>query len=441
MPQDLTSFQKDLVTPGSGTNSELYRAIAPLIDFDRLPEPKNNFDQERLEKLKNDLRQGTLGLEYLTGLKQNKVETFFDSHPVQATVSNILGNGGRAGVGIAAGGSLINALRNWKNFSRTENAYDARQNDSAQSAGNRLSGVGKDGKPKAVLDDDVVRVFGSGAPSEVTATTATNGKRKVKGLANVSDLQRRMLSLDQVAGSKEKGRSFQNELDKLTKIKNPGKRTMAIKALMENTRSSKSYRVLKDYLDLSTDLQRMADSNKPLKGNFGSALGDKFFASDRVENILSKLPGGVQTAIRSIVPHSQKGFEDLVRKRIVKKYPNHVSEDMLKRIADDVYGTNLSAMAKGDMTQHIPLTAKDKVFNRAVFGPTGAIKNQGGFNRALRMFGGPAVMGAGVAGASLGLNELLKLIQSKVYGSDKIKEWKRNALKAKGEFEEAERIK
>jgi hypothetical protein len=57
------------------------------------------------------------------------------------------------------------------------------------------------------------------------------------------------------------------------------------------------------------------------------------------------------------------------------------------------------------------------------------------------MFGGPALMGAGIAGAGLGLNEVMKLIQSKVYGKEKIKDWKRNALKAKGEFEEADRIK
>lgn len=107
------------------------------------------------------------------------------------------------------------------------------------------------------------------------------------------------------------------------------------------------------------------------------------------------------------------------------------SQHMLKDTIEDVFGGNIGN----------PQSTRDKVFRNAVFGATGSIDNQQRYNRFLRMFGGPALMGAGIAGAGLGLNEVLKLIQSKVYGKDKINEWKRNALKAKGEFEEANRIK
>jgi hypothetical protein len=39
------------------------------------------------------------------------------------------------------------------------------------------------------------------------------------------------------------------------------------------------------------------------------------------------------------------------------------------------------------------------------------------------------------------MSSLLKLIQQHRYGGEQIKEWKRNSLKAKGEFDAAERIK
>jgi hypothetical protein len=434
MPQELSSFQKDLVTPGSGTDSELYRAIAPLIDLNRLPQPKTKFDQDRLEKLKNDFRQGTLGLEYLTGLKNNKVETFFDSHPTEATVSNVLGNSGRVGLGVAAGGPLVNALRQWKNL-RRENAFHARRKDPAQEAGQRLTPTTSEGKSKPI-DEDILRVFGDGRPQNDPdiKLPANGGGRSVKTLAiqNQDALKRRAEVLDSVSGNygKPATQNFSAELKKALSIKDPKKRLVAAKALMEKSRASKSYGNLKHYVDLHTDLQSLRDSGG-LKGGFGSSIGDKLFASDKFNNLLNKLPAGLQSPIKSIIPHSQQGAEDLIRKRILMSQAGPHSEPMLRQIVEDVYGGNISA----------PKTKNDKVFQRAVFGPTGSLDNQQRYSRYLRMFGGPALMGAGIAGAGLGLNEVMKLIQSKVYGKEKIKDWKRNALKAKGEFEEADRIK
>jgi hypothetical protein len=432
MPQDLTSFQKDLVRPDAGVNSELYRAIAPLIDLDRLPAPENSFDQERLDKLKNDLRQGTLGLEYLTGLKKNKVETFFDAHPAQATLANTLGSAGAVGAGIGlGGGQLANALRQWKNFSKTENAFHARRADPKQEAGTRLHGVSPEGKPKPI-DEDILRVFGAGHPD---AEISTGGKGKpavkAKGILNSAELQRRMQSLDEVSGVHAKPTGFQQQLSTALKIKNPMQRLTAVKQLMDSTRGEKAYGALKGYVDLHTDLQRLRDNGKSLKGGFGSSLGDRLIANDSFENLVSKLPSGLQASVRSLIPHSAQGVEDLIHKRISKGHPGHYSEDMLKRIVEDVYGVNHSN----------PTSRQDKVFNRAVFSPMGGLKNSQGYNRALRMLGGPALMGAGIAGAGLGLNQLLKMIQTKAYGNDQINEWKRNVLKSKGEFEEAKRIK
>ena len=431
MPQELTSFQKDLIQPDAGVNSELYRAIAPLIDLDRLPAPENDFDRERLTKLKTDLRQGTLGLEYLTGLKKNKVETFFDAHPVQATASNLLGSAGTLGLGVGVGGGLSNALRQWKNFNKTENAFHARRADPRQEAGSRLHGVSADGKARP-LDEDILRMFGSGHPEvEIAAGGKGAPGVKAKNILNADELTRRMQSLDEVAGAHAKPVGFQQELSKALKIKEPMKRLTAVKQLMDSTRGEKAYGALKGYTDLHTDLTRLRDGGQNLKGGFAASLGDKVIANDSVEGLMSKLPSKLQASLRAMIPHSGQGVEDLIRKRISKAHPGHYSEDMLKRIVEDVYGVNHAN----------PTTTQDKVFNRAVFSPMGGLKNSQGYNRALRMFGGPALMGAGIAGAGLGLNSLLKMLQTKAYGNEQVNEWKRNVLKSKGEFEEAKRIK
>jgi hypothetical protein len=435
MPQQISSFQKDLVTPGAGTDSELYRAISPLIELDRLPEAKTKFDQERLEKLKNDLRQGTLGLEYLTGLKNNKVETFFDAHPVQATVSNVLDNSGRIGLGVAAGGPMISALRQWKNL-RRENAFHSRRKDPAQEAGQRLTPTTAEGKPKGTIDEDILRMFGDGRPQNETEFKVTgDGKQRpirTDDIQNIDALKRRAQVLDYVAGSSGKppSQNFQAELENILKIEDPKQRLVATKMFMEKTRGTKAYGNLKHFVDLHTDLQGLRDSGG-LKGGFGSPIGDRLFASDKFNNLLNKLPVGLQAAAKSVIPHSQQGVEDMIRKRILMSPGVPQGEPMVQDIIEDVYGANVRN----------PQTRQDKVFRNAVLGATGSINNQQRHNRLLRTFGGPALMGAGIAGAGLGLNEVLKLIQSKVYGKDKIKEWKRNALKAKGEFEEAERIK
>ena len=443
MPTDLSSFQKDLTSPEAGKDSELYRAISPLLDLNNLPEGKTKFDQERIEKLKNDLRQGTLGLEYLTGLKNNKVETFFDSHPIQATTSNILGNAGKLGLGVAGGGTLINALRHWKNFNKTENANDARSNDPKQQMGSKLNSsklnpINNDGRAMPV-DEDLLRIFGSAnvAPPEV-------------GELNFTELEKRVRILDQVAGSQARP-AGQNFTDRLQPLKKEYRAALAIpyptardkedalkvihdkiRNLMNETRGSKELGALKGYAGMATDLQRLKDKGETLKGGVGSSIGDKLLANDKVDSFLSRLPAGLQSAIKSAIPSSAQPVEELTRRRILKQQPNNYSEETLKDILSDTHNLDFSGPSPTDKT---------KVFERGAFGATGALKNQSRLNRVLRFAGAPVAVGAGIAGAGMGMNALLKLIQSKVYGKDQISEWKRNALKAKGEFEEANRIK
>lgn len=429
MPKDISSFQQDLVNPEAGRNSELYRALTPLLDLNNIPEAKNKFDQERLEKLKNDLRQGTLGLEYLTGLKNNKVETFYDAHPVQATVSNLLGNSGRIGLGVAGGGTLVNALRQWRNLNKTEGAADARAGDSEQQAGRKLAPApGKDGKIPP-LNEDIQRVFGDQHP----ISSGTD-------IANIEGLQKRVANLDSVSGSRARleEETFAGRLNDLIKQlkaeKNPDNKKQIIdqvRNLMRESKGSNEFNALTHYADMQTDLERLKRTGKKMKGGVGYSIGDKILANDKFESFLSKLPPRVQSAIRATIPNSAQPAEELIRKRIIKQIPNNYSDEMLKKMLGDITNSDL----------HNPSRASDKVFNRSLFGSTGTLKNQNMLNRVLRVAGAPVAMGAGIAGAGLGMNALLKLIQSKVYGKDQINEWKRNALKAKGEFEEANRIR
>lgn len=438
MPKDISSFQQDLVNPGAGKDSELYRALTPLLDLNNIPEAKTKFDQERLEKLKNDLRQGTLGLEYLTGLKNNKVETFYDAHPVQATVSNVLGNSGRIGLGVAGGGTLVNALRQWRNLNKTEGAAKARAGDSEQQAGKKLAPApNKDGITPP-LNEDIQRVFGDAYPAP--GDFIGKGK-KPTSISNIQGLQKRVDALDSVSGSQarpenEKFLTRLNELVKQlnheqTSVENKPRIIEQIRNLMRESKGSNEFNALTHYADMQTDLERLKRTGTKMKGGLGYSIGDKILANDKFESFLSKLPAQAQSAIRAIIPSSAQPAEELIRKRIIEQIPNNYSEQMLGKMLGDITNSDLAN----------PTRASDKIYNRSLLGSTGTLKNQNMLNRVLRVAGAPVVMGAGIAGAGLGMNALLKLIQSKVYGKDQINEWKRNALKAKGEFEEANRIK
>lgn len=156
MPQNnLPAFQQDLLNPSAGTSSDLYHAVTPLITSSDENTLKG-YDAERITKLKEDVRKGLVGLEYLTGAKSNKGETFYDAHPVQAVLTDVLKKSPLIGAGAALGGIGTNYLRQMQNMMSTEKAQMARANNPQDptNPNNLLD------SSRGPLREDIARTFG-----------------------------------------------------------------------------------------------------------------------------------------------------------------------------------------------------------------------------------------------------------------------------------------
>lgn len=444
MPNDLTNFQKDLVDPLSGERSELYRAVKPLTETPASSVPRSAYDEQRLAKLREDIRKGAVGLEYLTGLKNNEVETFYDAHPVQALTSNVLGSSDKLGLTAALGIPAGNLYNQWKNLKETEHAYHARRDDPQQQAEKRLyPAPGKDGKP-AKIDDDIARVFGSGhyepsSDSEALlrrmevldaangATSTHSYKAQVKGhLEDIYKARKNFAAL-QAAGN--------IPADGLEAVYNSTVAPAQAKLVqeLEKIRATPANRNLRGYVDLHKDLSSLKDKGVQLKGDMLGGLGDLIHGSDTVDKFKTKLNassprlGGL---LDSAIPSSNQGLEDLIRKRILDMHPNSYNEDLIKKIIADTHNVDFAGGSP-----------EAKLMDRNMFSSLSNRTTGSTLNRLVRRLGPSAAVGAGVAGAGLGLNALLKMLQSKMYGNEKIKDWKKNSLKARGEFERAEAIR
>ncbi len=447
MPNDNTSFHQELSTPGGGTESELYRAIAPLIELDRLPTPKNNFEQAKLEKLKEDLRRGAVGLEYLTGLKNNKVETFYDRHPVQAVTDNILNNSGAVGLAVGAGIPALNFLRQARTNLHTE-ALDSRTGDPTQRAGTtRLSPRNSKSGVPLPTSPDVARVFGSGSVEDISmpASPRTRGGKTLSGIGNEGAIADRAAALDMAAGT---GTKFSDELRAILTSKKlkPADKIMRVKAFLSESEKTPAFKNLGHFAELQRALE---EKGHKIKGPIGGKTGDKILASKafqellnnpyalgdieaggadsgvlgKLKNLVNKGKGYARGLAVSAVPHSKRHVIDLADKHIGMDANNNLLHTLLK----DHYGVKDNSTA-------------GKALNTAM-----RYRNTPGTygipSRLAKHFGPYAAAGLGVYGAGKGLHALMKAIQEKMYGDEQIKEWKKNSLKSRGEFEEANRIK
>lgn len=150
-----TAFREDLSNPSAGTTSDLYHAVTPLISSSDENTLKG-YDAERINRLKEEVRKGLVGLEYLTGAKSNKGKTFYDEHPVQATLTDVLKNSPVIGAGVALGGIGTNYLRQMQNMMSTEKAQMARANN-PQDPSNPTNLLDSSRGP---LREDIARTFG-----------------------------------------------------------------------------------------------------------------------------------------------------------------------------------------------------------------------------------------------------------------------------------------
>jgi len=421
MPTNLTNFQKDLANPESGAGSELYRAVQPFTDVESYGEPSTPHEAQKLNKLKQDVRRGVVGLEYLTGLKNNEVETFYDAHPVQALTSDALGSSGKLGLTAALGIPAGNIFRQYKNLKETENAYHSRRDDPLQKAEARLYPTPKkDGSP-GIIDEDIMRLFGS---SELRGN-------------NHESLLRRLKVLDQVSGA-QTGHSHSKHIAKYLKAiksaKGAESREAALRSFyaeLDKLRGTQASKNLRAYVDLHKDLSSLKEKGYSLKGDILGGLGDSIHEAvgDFKNNVTSKSKR-LGALIDSAIPSSNQGLEDLIRKRILDVNPNSYNEELVKQILADTH--NIDFIGNSPEAKKMESNLFSSLRNEHTGKP---------LNRLIRRLGPSVALGAGVAGAGMGIHKLLSLLQSKAYGDEKIKEWKKNSLKAKGEFEKAERIK
>jgi hypothetical protein len=149
-----TAFQEDLANPAAGLDTDLYHAIAPIVSSN--VGKLKGYDAERIKALREHVRKGVVGLEYLTGTKSNKGKTFYDEHPTQSVLSDILKQSPTIGLGVAAGGAATNYLRQMQNMMATEKAQMARANNPLDPSNptNLLD------SSRGPLREDIARTFG-----------------------------------------------------------------------------------------------------------------------------------------------------------------------------------------------------------------------------------------------------------------------------------------
>jgi hypothetical protein len=396
MPNELTNFHQELNNPNSGNNSELFSAVSPLLNLQNIQEPKNKFDAERINKLKDAVRRGMVGLEYLTGLKSNKAETFYDKHPVQATISNLLANSGNAGLTTALAVPAVNAVRQAGQLKKMVNSYDSRVGDASQSMLNKLAPM--EGGSLRVTDPSVLNTFGS--------LDAEHIDTKGKGVIN--PIEKRLKYMDLVSGGKT---NYSGDYKKLKSL-------AAKKKFLSGLVGTQEHNILGDYAEMHKGL---STSGKKLKAPLFAGAGD--WIREKIPDELKQKNEKLYSALSSVLPSKHQPIKDWAN-RVLGDLPeenkspalmNAIFEQALKKPRGHFSGVG-EDIARNPYARTIPA-------------------------KILRHLGPGAVVGGGIAAGGLGLHAALKALQNEVYGKEQIKEWKRNLLRSKGQFEEANRIK
>jgi hypothetical protein len=420
MPQELTQFRKDLANPSSGLNSDLYRAISPIVSADNeLSLPKD--DQRKIDSLKEDVRKGLVGLEYMTGIKKNKGETFYDEHPAQALAADALRNAPLFGLGLAGGGVLLNSIRQKQNLDKVMPAAMARMGNTPD----------KDlSNPQALLNPregtirgDIAKIYGeadsptrmqlidrlsdvdpkdknslSKQLSRIEKTTRTAEKEHLDKLKNLND--QLLTALDDREANK-----ISKQIEGIKKLYDEQqKKTSKTKSdLLSSARSSKGSQYLDKHVNFHEALQRAKE-----KGGFSSPLGAGLNLPD------------------FIAPDKHQALVDLIeRMEMTKAHPGFNRDLLLQSVSD--FLDDPAELARFERTSLPKIMSHD---------------HQGsGLGRFLSRNKFPLIAGAATAAGGTGLYYLIKALQKKMHSEDKVKDWKKTLLKSQGDFEGANRIK
>jgi hypothetical protein len=405
-----SQFQRDMNDPSAGTDSDLYKTVSPLISSEGDEELSGN-DAARTNALKAQVRKGLVGLEYMTGIKKNTGNTFYDEHPAQAVLTDTLKRavpiGGAAGFGALG----INYLRQMANMKKTEPAKMSRTDNpvDATNPANLLKAKGSDVRP------DIARVFGDMEANPELRLSLIDKLNKADEsssfLKGHRDLE--LQKGEAVAKHEAKRQELQkmletsadpkdvNQVKALLNTHNEGhaqelaKIEGARKALHNAAHQSQGARALENYANLSESLRR-AKENGGLKGRIGEGYKHLGGIGDLLEK--GNLTGAN--------PHFN---EELLHNTIRENLGSHLvdpewqkfRETTLKEIADPSHQSS----------------GLRKAFSRAKI---------------------PLAIGAGTAIGGTALYHLIKAIQDQSYSQQKTNDWKKTLLQSRGDFEGAE---
>lgn len=445
MKPDNTQFRQALKDRKSGTTSDLYKAVKPLISGDA-DDHASGADAENLNGLNEDVRKGLVGLEYLTGLKQNTGETFYDKHPTQAVLTDALKHSLGIGAGVAGLGIASNVLTQNRNMNKTEPASMAREKNPGVDRKHPLESLhARKDKPVA---DDLAKLFGdpdkdpatrlklidrleshnpaaAGYAEQYRWANESGGPDSKKEVIDRYEQRTRDLNTDaqktfadardqQAHNSSIKER--RGTSDALHKVE-LDKSNAALKKILDEAHASEGFQGVGKYVDLHHSLQ---DAQQ--KGGFGKYLGEGL-------NTTGAEGGKLQQFLRKYVaPNQDQGIIDLLEKRKITGAHPHLDKELVKNII----AQNLNIDPNSERMRAIMETGFERLKD---------VKHQGsGLMKGLVRHRTPILAGAGIAAGGAGLYQLVKAIQNQAYPDDQVKEWKKTLLKSRGDFEGADKI-
>jgi len=416
----------------------------------------SNIDQSdpSIAELKGNIDQGATGLEYLLGTKRKKENTFYDEHPVQAVTRDVLNHSlplaALGAIGTAGASaynnkrhrnsdiSIINQVpppeKNWateleggshpefvKSFGRIGDNIEEtkRRLDYLRNAGSQEwhSPSHIDELEKEYSDAHSALYEGGKTPEQQIAEIeqvmkdpsnsrhgATIKALESKGLDTGFDPSAHVNKLNKFKelAKSELESAHQPRLDAINTKKTNFE--AALKKLKDLQDTSPSVRDLPDFAQIGEAMRRThkpeLSSAKPKPfswGQFGPVEEEEANRSALLKNLLRSKHVAANPAIHS-------NFADYL------KNIGGATPEILKTLEPPAHPYGLS--------HHHKLQAR----------------------RYLHQFGKPALYGAAAGVGGLGLGYLLKKLQEKYYGPEKVQDWRKAGLRVAGKFDEADRL-
>jgi hypothetical protein len=432
-----SQFTEDLRDPSAGVESDLYKAISPLISGQ-----DSGKDSSSSKKLREDVRKGLVGLEYLTGLKKNKGETFYDAHPYQAVATDTLKHSAGIGAGVAGLGVLGNLLTQKRNMQKTEPASMAREKNVLDRTHPLESLRSKKDKPIAA---DIAKIFGedleSNLEKRLDLIDRLNSASKKPGATFSARHQAETSQRNKLIEEHEKElrdmvsrsgkrfndpadqQAFTNALKEQRAVREAlhkaelAKRDATIKKILDEAHATEGFQGMGKYVDLHHSL---ADAKR--KGGLGKYFGERL-------NTVGAEGGKLQEFLRKyIAPNQDQAIIDLLEKRNITGAHPHLDKNLVK----DIIANHLGIDPNSERMRAIMETGFERLKNQS--------HQRSGLARSLVRHRAPIAAGAAIGLGGMGLYKLIKAIQDRAYPEDQVKEWKKTLLKSRGDFEAADKI-